>query len=153
MDHLAFLLTDDPESHQEDMMSRSTTHRLGALAAIAAATAGLLISTTTSAAANFKDGVLETNEFGLYYNSGYVGCVFDVYDSDSNFSDDKFKGNCNGSGQTTNDNTASYWNRDSVFDYYVYTDANYHGSWGTIPRSYKGNASSTFKNAISATNS
>ncbi|MET8129170.1 peptidase inhibitor family I36 protein [Streptomyces sp. NPDC005231] len=134
-------------------MSRSTTHRLGALAAVAAATAGLLISTTISAAATSKNGVLETYEFGLYYNSGYAGCVFDVYDSDNNFSDDKFKGSCSGSGQTTNDNTASYWNRDDVFDYYVYTDADYHGSWGTIPSGYKGNASSTFKNEISATNS
>ncbi|UGY92685.1 peptidase inhibitor family I36 protein [Streptomyces gobiensis] len=134
-------------------MSRSTTHRLGALATIAVATAGLLIGTTTSAAADFKDGVLETNEFGLYYNSGLGGCVFDVYDSDSDFSNDKFKGSCSGSGQTTNDNTASYWNRDNVFDYYVYTDANYRGSWGTIPSGYSGDASSTFKNEISATNS
>lgn len=66
-------------------MSRSTTHRLGALAVIAAATAGLLISTTTSAAATSKNGVLESYEIGLYYNSGQGGCVFDVYDSDSDF--------------------------------------------------------------------
>jgi Peptidase inhibitor family I36 len=118
-----------------------------------AATAGLLISTTTSAAATSKNGVLETYEFGLYYNSNYAGCVFDVYDSDNNSSDDKFKGSCSGSDQTTNDNTASYWNRNDVFDYYVCTDADYHGSWGSIPSGYKGNASSTFKNKISTTNS
>ncbi|MEU4092629.1 peptidase inhibitor family I36 protein [Streptomyces sp. NPDC026673] len=135
-------------------MSRGTAHRLGVLAAIAAATAGLMISTTPSAAAiGFRDGVLEVNEFGLYYNSGNAGCVFDVYDSDANFSNDKFKGSCSGSGQTTDDNTASYWNRDSIFDYYVYTDPDYHGSWGTIPAGYRGNASATFKNEISATNS
>ncbi|MFR9676307.1 peptidase inhibitor family I36 protein [Streptomyces sp. TR06-5] len=134
-------------------MSGRTILRLGKLAAVAAGTAGLLAGTVTSAAADPKNGVLETYEFGLYYNSGTAGCVFDVYDSDSDFSNDTFVGSCSGSGQTTNDNTASYWNRDDVFDYYVYTDANYHGSWGTIPSGYSGNASSTFKNEISATNS
>ncbi|MFE2290925.1 peptidase inhibitor family I36 protein [Streptomyces sp. NPDC059452] len=134
-------------------MSRSLPRRLGSMAAVAAATAGLLITTAVGAAADSKNGVLETNEFGLYYNSGQLGCVFDVYDHDENFTNDKFKGSCSGSGQSTNDNTASYWNRDSVFDYYVYTDANYRGSWGTIPGGYKGNASSTFKNKISSTNS
>ncbi|MFD0146559.1 MULTISPECIES: hypothetical protein [unclassified Streptomyces] len=123
-------------------------------AAVAAvAMGGFLLGTAgTASAAYDKDGKLESGEFGLYYNSGLVGCVFDVA-ADNDFSNDYFKapsGSCNGKGQTTNDNTASYWNR-SVFTQYVFTDWYKEGIQGSLPSGYSGDASSNFKNEISST--
>ncbi|MFD3945592.1 hypothetical protein [Streptomyces sp. NPDC058579] len=121
-------------------------------AAVAAvAVGGFLLGTAgTASAAIDKDGRLESGEFGLYYNSGLGGCVFDVA-ADNNFADDYFKGgSCSGNGQTTNDNTASYWNR-SVFTQYVFTDWYKEGIQGSLPSGYSGDASSNFKNKISST--
>ncbi|MBT2397063.1 peptidase inhibitor family I36 protein [Streptomyces sp. ISL-100] len=132
-------------------MSRSTvTRRLAGIALAATAATGLTLATAgTASAATHKNGVVESGEFGLYYNSDFGGCVFDLYVADSNFYDDKFIGSCAGSGQSTNDNTASYWNRD-VNTWYVYTDANRGGVRGSLPSGYSGNASATFKNEISS---
>ncbi|MFF3760343.1 hypothetical protein [Streptomyces sp. NPDC002185] len=123
-------------------------------AAVAAtAAAGFLLGAAgTASASYFDDGILESGEFGLYYNSGTAGCVTDP-GPDNNFSDNWFKDpygvNCAGEGQGTNDNTASYWNR-SVFTYYVFTDAYKGGVRGSLPVGYSGNASDTFKNKISS---
>ncbi|WP_418959334.1 hypothetical protein [Streptomyces tritici] len=119
----------------------------------AVAVGGILMGTAGPAAAAYdKDGKLESGEFGFYYNSGRVGCIFDT-STDNNFADDRFKDpsnvNCAGEGQTTNDNTASYWNR-SVFVEYVWTDWYKEGIRGSLPVGYYGDASDTFKNKISS---
>ncbi|MEV4427351.1 hypothetical protein AB0K23_18550 [Streptomyces sp. NPDC049602] len=127
-------------------------HRLTGVALAATAMVGIGLVTAPSASALGKDGVLETYEFGLYYNSGQVGCVFDLFNYDTNFSGDTFwkaSGTCNGYGQSTNDNTASYYNRDTG-TWWVYTDAGADGAEGYLPAGYKGDAGSTFKNKISS---
>ncbi|MFB9605460.1 hypothetical protein ACFFTQ_21045 [Streptomyces roseofulvus] len=135
------------------MNSSSMTRRRlvgGVLAAVAVA--GIGLATAPGAAALNKDGSLEAYEFGLYYNSGQGGCVFDLAVSDWDFSNDTFwrpSGTCYGYGQTTNDNTASYYNRDTG-TWWVYTDADGDGAEGTLPPGYKGDASRTFKNQISS---
>ncbi|MFD4761436.1 peptidase inhibitor family I36 protein [Streptomyces sp. NPDC058439] len=137
-------------------MTRSNvTRRLAGIALTATAITGLtLVTAGTATAATHKNGNVESGEFGLYYNSNYVGCVFDLLNSDANFSNDHFisstsASTCPGQGQTTNDNTASYWNRD-VTAWDVYTDANRGGIRGSLPLGYYGNASVTFKNEISS---
>ncbi|WP_309063864.1 hypothetical protein [Streptomyces sp.] len=135
------------------MIRDITKRRLATLAAATVATAGIALTTAPGAAAfTVKNGYLETYEFGLYYNSNQAGCVFDIYDNEANFSGDNFKnvGGCAGAGQTTNDNTASYRSKDDVHTYYVYTDANYWGTRGSLPPMHVGNASDTFKNEISS---
>jgi len=104
-----------------------------------------MIPVTTANAATGKNGVVETGEFGLYYlqNSGLP--VFDLFLSDSNFANDVFPG----TGIPADNNTESYWNRDS-FWWHVFTGANYTGSHGCLPPGWVGNASATFKNTISS---
>ncbi|MER5222095.1 hypothetical protein [Streptomyces flaveus] len=129
-----------------------TARRIAALAVTAAAFGGFTLAATGSAAANTpQNGTLESSEFGLYYNSGRVGCVHDMMYDDSTFGNNNFKGpaSCAGRGETVNDNTASYRNR-SLLDYQVWTDRDFDGAKGVIPSGYAGNASSDFKNEISS---
>lgn len=92
---------------------------------------------------------MENQEFGLFYNSGGLGCVFDLVGEDLNFNNDWFKTGCNGAGKLVNDDTASYKNWD-VYAWKVGTDANIDGNVGEIPSNYAGNASAKFKNEISS---
>ncbi|MFJ5778573.1 peptidase inhibitor family I36 protein [Streptomyces sp. NPDC093094] len=119
---------------------------LGALSAAAGMT---LLAAGPAAAVTEKNGLLTQWEMGFYYNSDEGGCVFDIFYADANFSGDVFKGSCNGSGQSVNNNSASYHNMD-VSQWTVYTGADYSGTAGYIPAGYSGNASATFKNAISS---
>ena len=107
--------------------------------------AAALAVASPAQAATGKNGVLETGEFGLYYLTGSSGLVFDLYVSDSDFSNDVFPGTSIGA----NDNTESYRNRDSYW-WHVFTNAGYAGAHGCIPSGYVGNASSTFKDTISS---
>ncbi|MFD7262648.1 hypothetical protein [Streptomyces sp. NPDC059874] len=119
--------------------------------AVALATAGVVMAGTAPASATQKNGYLETWEFGLYYNSGLGGCVFDLDWDTTDFTGYTFTGpaGCSGRGYKTNDNTASYNNNDAV-SWKVATDKDCDGNVGTLPKQYTGNASATFKNAISS---
>ncbi|TPQ23773.1 hypothetical protein [Streptomyces sporangiiformans] len=135
-----------------DRMAHRTTRRIAALAVTAAAFGGFTLAATGSAAAapTPQNGTLENSEFGLYYNSGRVGCVHDMMYDDKTFANNNFKGSsCNGRGEVVNDNTASYRNR-SLLDYQVWTDKDFDGAKGVIPSGYAGDASNTFKNEISS---
>ncbi|MER8231260.1 peptidase inhibitor family I36 protein [Streptomyces sp. NPDC094049] len=131
-------------------MQRTALRRVAATAvALAALGAGALATAGSASAATGKNGYLESGEFGLFYNSGQGGAVFDLFVSDDNFDDDWFPGPGNGAGQKVNDNTASYWNADSL-TWWVYTDAYAGGVEGSLPPGYVGDASSNFKNKISS---
>ncbi|MER5205075.1 hypothetical protein [Streptomyces sp. NPDC002825] len=136
------------------MSTDRVIHKAAALAAATVAMGGLVLGTAGPAAAYDNDGRIESGEFGFYYNSDEKGCVFDVYVYDNNFADNSFKDpssiNCAGEGQSTNDNTASYWNRWTGYCY-VWTDSYRGGIRGSLPGGYTGNASATFKNQISST--
>jgi hypothetical protein len=136
------------------MNGNQAVRRTSMLAVTAVTLGGFVLGTGGPAAAyTAKNGKLESSEFGLYYYSGQGGCVFDIAGSDNDFADDRFKdpysANCAGEGQTTNDNTASYWNR-ATYTYYVWTDHYQEGTRGSLPGGYSGNSSSTFKNEISS---
>ncbi|MEU8539558.1 peptidase inhibitor family I36 protein [Streptomyces sp. NPDC048717] len=131
-------------------MQRTALRRIAATAvALAALGAGALATAGSASAATGKNGYLESGEFGLYYNSNEAGAVFDLFLEDTNFNGDYFAGPGNGAGQSANDNTASYWNRDSN-TWWVYTNAGAGGYEGSLPVGHIGNASATFKNAISS---
>ncbi|MEU9172090.1 peptidase inhibitor family I36 protein [Streptomyces sp. NPDC048420] len=119
-------------------------------AAALAATSLALAAAPVASAATGKNGALESREFGLYYNTNRGGCVFDLLVEDTNFSGDYFKGSgCNGLGQSTNDNAASYWNRDT-YTWYVYTDKSAGGVEGWLDGNTYSNASEDFKNEVSS---
>lgn len=112
-----------------------------ALAAIAT-----IVTVPTSAQASTEhNGVVELDEFGLYYAPGSSGLVFDMYGGDSNLSGNVFPG----TSTRVDNNTAAYRNR-SPFSFHVYTGANYTGVQGCLPYNYVGNASTTFRNTISS---
>ncbi len=119
----------------------------GGVAAVSVA--AILLGAAGSAAALGRNGSLEVDEFGLFYNQNQAGCVFDLYGEDLNFNNDYFKSGCTGGTSLVNDNTESYRNRD-VYAWKVATDANIDGNVGEIPSGYSGNASTNFKNKISS---
>ncbi|ARE75185.1 hypothetical protein ACFVZ8_17245 [Streptomyces sp. NPDC059558] len=119
----------------------------GGVAAVSVA--AILLGAAGPAAALGKNGNLEVDEFGLFYNQNQAGCVFDLYGEDLNFNNDYFKSGCTGGTSLVNDNTESYRNRD-VYAWKVATDANIDGNVGEIPSGYSGNASTNFKNKISS---
>ncbi|MFD9379113.1 hypothetical protein ACFWBH_26865 [Streptomyces sp. NPDC059999] len=121
-----------------------------ALAPVAVAGA-LLVSTASPASAWVHDGYLEQFEFGLYWDSGQRGCVFDSNNDDENLNNDTFHGpsGCGGLGKGVNDNTYSYKSLD-IKGRNVYTNSNYGGIRGSVPAGHTGDASSNFKNSISS---
>ncbi|MFG2111397.1 peptidase inhibitor family I36 protein [Streptomyces sp. NPDC048718] len=116
--------------------------------ALAALGAGALVTAGSASAATGKNGVLESGEMGFFCSSNQAGSVFDLYDGDGDFRDDRFvAGSCQG--QPVYGNVSSVWNRDSM-TWWVYTDLQAGGMEGSIPAGYVGNMSSTFKNQIIA---
>jgi Peptidase inhibitor family I36 len=105
----------------------------------------VLSAATPAAAATGKNGVVEPGEFGLYSLQNQQSWVLDLFVEDDNFADDVFPGTT----ISADNNTESYWNRDS-FWWHVFTGAYYTGSHGCLPPNYTGNASATFKNTISS---
>ncbi|MBD0707170.1 MULTISPECIES: peptidase inhibitor family I36 protein [unclassified Streptomyces] len=131
-------------------MQRTALRRVAVTAlALAALGGGALATAGSASAATHKNGYLETGEFGLYYSPDRGGAVFDLYTEDQDFSDDWFHGPGAGTGQSANDNTASYWNNDT-YTWRVYTDANRGGVEGSLPPGHIGNASANFRNQISS---
>lgn len=128
-----------------------TVRKFATGCATAVSVGAVLLATAGSSVAEEKNGYLDDGEFGLYYNSNSGGCVFDLYASDWNFTYDLFKGplGCAGLNRVTNDDTASYRNRD-VYTWKVGTDPNLGGLVGGLPPGYVGNASANFKNKISS---
>ncbi|MER5970389.1 peptidase inhibitor family I36 protein [Streptomyces sp. NPDC002055] len=120
-------------------------HRALATAAALAALGGLGIATAGTADAAGKNGVVEVGELGLYYLTDYRSPIFDLYVSDADFSNDVFPG----TSISANNNTESFWNRDS-FTWYVCLNANYGGGCGYINAGQYANFSATFKNTVTS---
>lgn len=119
--------------------------RTAALATAFALATGLAVVGAPAASAAGKNGVCETGELCLFYNSNYGGRIFDLYYSDGDFRGDVFPG----STTSANNNTASYWNNDHL-TWDVYTGANRSGSRGYLPPGHYGNFSSIYKNTVSS---
>lgn len=133
-------------SHRSHTMLR----RVAVTGVSLVALAGASLATAGSAFATGGNGVMESGEFGEYYNSDRAGCVWDLVTEDSNFDNNWFVGSgCNGLNQSVDNNTASFWNRQGV-TWHVYTGSLYSGSHGWIPAGNYGNYSATFKNQVSS---
>ncbi|WP_200961785.1 peptidase inhibitor family I36 protein [Terrabacter sp. Soil811] len=87
-----------------------------ASAAVAAALTGAVVAAApTAQAATARNGVCETGEFCLYYNSGNGGSLVDLANSQSDYGTGSgcvtFVSAGNGQGQCVKNNAASVWNR------------------------------------------
>ncbi|MGW2588893.1 hypothetical protein ACWCXC_01265 [Streptomyces sp. NPDC001515] len=122
------------------------------LAATALTGAGFFTAGNAFAVYAPKDGYVDEYELGLYYSPNQTGCVFDLYMAEQNFQGYTFKpysGTCSGQGQPVDNNTASYYNRDTA-TWWVYTGSWATGSEGSLPPGHIGNASTGFRNQISS---
>jgi hypothetical protein len=104
-----------------------------------------LATATPAAAATHKNGVCEVGEPCLYYLTDYRGYIFDLYFSDGDFRNDVFPG----TNIRADNNTESFWNRDT-YTWYVYTGYYRGGYRGYISPGDYDNFNSTFFNTVSS---
>ena len=117
-----------------------------AFAAAPSASAAPVPASGPSVAAVHKNGVCESGEFCLYYLANYGGPIFDLFFSDNDFSDDYFP---TAPSIRVNDNTESFWNRDT-YTWYACVSPNRGGPCGSATPGDYGNLSSTYKNRLSS---
>lgn len=105
--------------------------------------------TPSASAAEARNGVCESGEFCLYYNSDHGGSMIDLAFGDKNYgagdSCTAFKTAGAGQGQCVKNNTASVWNRESSV-VTVFYKSDWAGAVDSIPSGGKVNLSSTLKN-------
>ena len=127
-------------------MSRKLVHATLTGAVLGATV--LLAAPTAQASA--RDGICQSGEFCLYYNSDHVGSVSDFTGSISDYGATQpecyeFKGAGAGQGQCVKNNAASVWNRTSG-SVTVYYNSGYSGDSQTFASGAKVNLNATLKN-------
>ncbi|WP_198042144.1 CHAP domain-containing protein [Kitasatospora azatica] len=110
----------------------------------------LIGATSAPAFAAGRDGVCDSGEFCLYYNSDQAGSVSDFTGSVSDYgatqpSCYEFKGAGNGQGVCVKNNAASVWNRTGQ-TVRVYFNSGFGGASQDFAPGAKGNLNSTLKN-------
>jgi hypothetical protein len=119
--------------------------KITALAAVGTLVAAVSVASSAQAATQ-HNGVVEVEEFGLYYSQGSNGSwVFDTSAGEADFRKFVFPG----TNVHLDNNTASYRNRRTGY-FYVCTGYSWTGAKGQIPPGYVGNASATYRNTISS---
>lgn len=117
-----------------------------ALAALGAALLSMTVITAPAAqAATAQNGVCESGEFCLYYNSDHGGSLSDFTGSISDYGSYTFKSGGSGQGQNVKNNAASVWNRTSAV-VTVFYKSGYAGAIDSISTGSKVNLKSTLKN-------
>ncbi|MFI5932006.1 peptidase inhibitor family I36 protein [Actinoplanes sp. NPDC051494] len=124
--------------------------RFKAIAIAALVGAGIVTVVPTAAQAAGRDGVCDSGEFCLYYNSDQGGSVSDFTGSVEDYGDTQpscyeFKGAGNGKGDCVKNDAASFWNRTSGA-VTVYFNSGYAGAAQGIASGAKGNLNATLKN-------
>ncbi|MBC9820048.1 peptidoglycan DD-metalloendopeptidase family protein [Terrabacter sp. MAHUQ-38] len=121
-------------------------------AVVAAATtlAGALVAPVpTAQAATAKNGVCETGEFCLYYNSDNQGSLVDLANSQSDYGTGAgcvaFVSAGSGSGQCVKNNAASVWNREGAVATVFYRSG-WSGAIDSIEPGVRANLRSELKN-------
>lgn len=121
-----------------------------ALAALGAALLGAAVMAVPSAqAATARNGVCESGEVCLYYNSGASGSVADFTGSVRSYGTGsgcaKFVGAGNGRGTCVKNNAASVWNRTSV-PVTIFYKSNWSGAIDSFNAGQKANLRAGLKN-------
>ncbi len=121
-----------------------------AIAGLGASMLGLgLLTAPAAQAATAKNGVCESGEFCLYYNSNHGGSLVDLKNSQKTYGTGssciKFVSSGSGRGQCVKNNTASVWNRENAV-VTVFYKSNWAGAIDSIPSGGKVNLTSTLKN-------
>ncbi|WP_377639121.1 peptidase inhibitor family I36 protein [Oryzobacter terrae] len=124
--------------------------KMMSLAAAGVAVLGTVVATApTAQAATSKNGVCETGEFCLYYNSNHTGSMVDlgsgVKDYGTGAGCVRFVKAGAGRGQCIKNNVASVWNRESAA-VTVFYKSGWAGSVDAIGSGSKVNLKSTLKN-------
>ncbi|WP_299447009.1 peptidoglycan DD-metalloendopeptidase family protein [uncultured Phycicoccus sp.] len=119
----------------------------GVLATIGLAAA--LVAAAPSATAAAKNGVCESNEFCLYYNSGNAGSLVDLVNSQRDYGTGagciEFVSTGSGKGQCVKNNTASVWNRTGG-PVFVFYNTDFGGVYDKIPAGAKVDLNANVKN-------
>jgi murein DD-endopeptidase MepM/ murein hydrolase activator NlpD len=119
------------------------------LAALAAALVSATFLVAPSAYAAARNGVCESGEFCLYYNSDNTGSVSDFAGSISNYSPStgcyKFVSSGAGHGVCVKNNAASVWNRTAAV-VTVFYKSGYAGAIDSIPSGASPNLNANLKN-------
>jgi murein DD-endopeptidase MepM/ murein hydrolase activator NlpD len=126
-------------------MKKLVSIAIGALAA-----AGLVSLTPGAAQAAGRDGVCDSGEFCLYYNSDNEGSVSDFTGSVPDYGLEQpscyeFKGEGSGKGECVKNDAASVWNRTSG-PVTVYYNSDYSGAKQAFAAGAKGDLNATLKN-------
>ena len=132
-------------------MRRNTFKLAAALVAAPTLLFGLgSVAAPAAHAATARNGVCETGEFCLYYNSYEAGSVSDFSTSISDYGATQpgcyeFKGTGAGQGLCVKNNAASVWNRTGK-TVTVFYNSGYAGASQSFAAGVKGNLNSTLKN-------
>ncbi|TPG17221.1 peptidase inhibitor family I36 protein [Pedococcus bigeumensis] len=121
-----------------------------AYAGIAGAVVSVAFLTAAPAQAAARDGICQSGEFCLYYNSDNAGSVSDFTTSIDDYGASQpecyeFKGAGAGQGQCVKNNAASVWNRTSG-SVTVFYNSGYSGDSQSFASGAKGNLNATLKN-------
>jgi hypothetical protein len=123
--------------------------RLVAALAATIALAGGLVATAPAASAAARNGVCESGEFCLYYNSGNAGSLVDLTGSQRDYGTGAgcvaFVSGGSGQGQCVKNNTASVWNRTST-SVTVFYNSDFGGVFQRIASLGKGDLAASVKN-------
>lgn len=111
--------------------------------------AGAVAAAPAAQAATGQNGVCETGEFCLYYNSDHAGSMVDLAAGRKDYGSGtdcvKFLTTGSGKGQCVKNNTASVWNREGVV-VTVFYKSNWSGAIDSIAAGDKVNLDSRLKN-------
>ena len=121
-----------------------------AYAGLTAAVVAATFLTAAPAQAAARDGICQSGEFCLYYNSDHAGSVSDFTGSIDDYGASQpecyeFKGAGAGQGQCVKNNAASVWNRTSG-SVTVFYNSGYSGDSQTFASGAKVNLNATLKN-------
>jgi len=111
--------------------------------------AAALVGTAPTASATARNGVCESGEFCLYYNSGNAGSRVDLVNSQRDYGTGSgcitFVSSGSGQGQCVKNNTASVWNRTgkSVFVFY---NSDFGGVYDEVPNGAQVDLNANVKN-------
>lgn len=121
-----------------------------AYAVVAGAVLSVTFLTAAPAQAAARDGICQSGEFCLYYNSDHLGSVSDFTTSIDDYGATQpecyeFKGAGAGQGQCVKNNAASVWNRTGG-SVTVFYNSGYSGDSQTFASGAKVNLNATLKN-------